>query len=205
MNTLRCGQFVLIPEQRSWHLAIMMAQLSCTALVAMDGQCCVVSNRIQKQFVRCVFYLLETYQTPMLISASEDTTLKSIDTTSGQVLSSFEGHGNYVGAVVASPQHGIFSGSYDGSIIHWSAAADGRMMKKLDRAHDGYNVECLAMFESLLASGGGDGSIRFWSLPHLTLVNNIKVTDDVYAICFHPSGTWLASGGSDRQIKLWSE
>jgi WD40 repeat protein len=130
--------------------------------------------------------------------------LKSIDTTSGQVLSSFEGHCNWVTAVVASAQHGIFSGSQDGFIIHWSAAADGRMVKKLDKAHD-RSVMCLSMFESLLASGGDDGNIHIWNLPQLTLVNYIKATHVAYAICFHPSGAWLASGGSDRQIKLWSE
>jgi WD40 repeat protein/predicted Ser/Thr protein kinase len=56
----------------------------------------------------------------------------------------------------------------------------------------------------LLASGGGDRTVRVWDVAAaqcLAILNGH--TDEVFSAVFHPDGTRLASGGSDRAVWLW--
>ena len=154
----------------------------------------------------CFLSCASVTQSPILISSSRDCSLKSIDTTTGQTLCSFAGHRDLVYAVVASSVHGIFSGSADRSIIHWNVE-DGTIVKRLDGAHDGKGATSVTIFESLLASGASDGSVRVWTIPELNMVAAFGQAHKgfVYAVCFHPSGTWLVSGGEDGVIKVWRE
>jgi hypothetical protein len=93
------------------------------------------------------------FQTPILISASWDRSLKSTDTTSGEVLSSGEGRCNCVFAVLSHclsmdflvdrmvvPLYSLECGH------RWSFGEEMR-----ERAHDGCVVIRLAIFKSLLS------------------------------------------------------
>ncbi len=57
----------------------------------------------------------------------------------------------------------------------------------------------------LLASAGGDGTIKVWNSrtgDRIKTLSNAH-TDSVVSIAFHPGGKYVASAGADRQVKVW--
>ena len=57
---------------------------------------------------------------------------------------------------------------------------------------------------SVLASAGGDNTIRFWDVQTGTHVRTLKGHDcRINNVVFSPSGSILASAGDDNTIRLW--
>ena len=58
---------------------------------------------------------------------------------------------------------------------------------------------------SILASGGGDGTVRLWNpdsgVNYAVLRGH---TEAVYSLAFSPDGTTLASGSPDETVRLWN-
>ena len=57
---------------------------------------------------------------------------------------------------------------------------------------------------SLLASAGGNNTIKLWNLQNNTVTTFRGHTGQVNAVAFSPNGQLLASGGDDWTFKLWS-
>ena len=140
-----------------------------------------------------------------VVSSSFDGTCNVIDVASGHEVLSLDGHRGSVSAVVASPTHGIISGSFDGSIIVWEPTS-GKMQKRLERTHDGEMVRCLSVFASLLASGGFDKQVRVWTLPTLAPVVVLQHSEVAIAVCFHPQhGGQLVVGNTSGTLTVWED
>ncbi len=58
----------------------------------------------------------------------------------------------------------------------------------------------------LLASAGGDGAVRVWSIRTGRVIRSLGKAHDgfVSSIAFHPDGTHLASVGKDKRVKVWN-
>jgi WD repeat-containing protein 61 len=72
-------------------------------------------------------------------------------------------------------------------------------------AHD-KDVFCLAIdhLHQRLISGGGDGSLKVWTLPDLKLITAFKLSEsNIRTLSISPSGKQLAVGSSDQSIRIF--
>jgi WD40 repeat protein len=122
----------------------------------------------------------------------------------GEQLQPFEMDARWIRALAATPQEDhILAGTEDGKLVRLSL--DER--NEIDRvdAHDG------AIFDiafdpagEMLATAGGDGTIRLFSWPDLEPQGQLSRGEEaVWSVLFTPDGKQLVSGGADRRVQLW--
>src|SRR5262245_25598455 len=80
---------------------------------------------------------------------------------------------------------------------------DFNLLKKL--ASHGYDVNAVALSRdgALVASGGGDRTVRIWSVADQTELRTAEHGEWLNSVCFAPSGQAVASGARDGSVKLW--
>ena len=75
-----------------------------------------------------------------------------------------------------------------------------------DRFDHGGSIHTVAyspVDASLVASAGGNGTIKLWDLQNGGVTTLRGHSDTVNAVAFSPNGELLASGGDDYRFKLW--
>jgi polyadenylation factor subunit 2 len=146
----------------------------------------------------------------LIASGSKDNLVKLWDPRSGNCLSTLYGHKNTVTKIAWNDNgNWLVTASRDQLIKLY----DIRAMKELDSLK-GHNKEVTSLAwhplqESVLASGGMDGTLLFWNLGAKGSdgpVTRIPYAHDmaIWDIQWHPAGHMLATGSNDRQTKFWA-
>jgi twitching motility protein PilT len=66
------------------------------------------------------------------------------------------------------------------------------------------NAVAFSPDDNLLASAGGDRTIRIWNVASQTLLQTLEHGEWVNSVAFAPQGNMIASAGRDGAIKIWS-
>jgi WD40 repeat protein len=153
--------------------------------------------------------IIPHFHDSLKLLAGTETGIMVFDITTGNIITTFEKttrKSSVDSIVYNSTFDAVFAGSYEDGVLLYHNASSGQLVKKIEHIHDG-KVLCVATFRSLVASSGGDGNIRVWSLPELILIKEIlhAKTEWVWCITFHPFGGSLYSGATDDLIKVFEE
>jgi WD40 repeat protein/tRNA A-37 threonylcarbamoyl transferase component Bud32 len=141
----------------------------------------------------------------MLVTGSDDRTIKLWNLTTKQEIRTFKGHTSWIYAIAISPDgQTIASGSADKTIKLWNLNT-GQEIRTL-KGHSG-SVTSLAFSPDgkLLASSSLDKTIKLWNLKTNKEIRTLKGhSKTVASVAFSPDNLTLASGSWDKTIKLWN-
>ncbi|OQE12757.1 hypothetical protein PENFLA_c063G02943 [Penicillium flavigenum] len=140
----------------------------------------------------------------LLVSGSDDNTLRLWDTVTGRLQQTLEGHSHFVQSVGFSPDGRLLvSGSYDSTVRLWDTVT-GRLQQTLE-GHSHF-VQSVAFSPNgrVLASGSDDNTIRLWDTVTGSLQRTLKGhSKSVRSVAFTPNGRLLVSGSDDMTVRLW--
>ncbi|NEQ31289.1 MAG: protein kinase, partial [Leptolyngbya sp. SIO4C5] len=106
------------------------------------------------------------------------------------------------GLVASADSTRLISSSWDCSLCLWRLP-DGKLLKTVKDAHAA-PITCLALSQTLLASGDAEGKVKLWDWQNDWRRRTLSAhKDTVMAIAFSPDGKLLATGGEDSAIAFW--
>ena len=140
----------------------------------------------------------------ILVSGSDENTIKVWDLGTGHVLRTLEGHAGGLSSVALSGDgRTLVSGSLDTTIKIWDLGT-GRMLRTLEGHAGGVSSVALSADGRTLVFGSSDNTIKVWDLGtgralrtqegHARGVNSVALSAD---------GRNLVSGSEDNTIKVW--
>ncbi|PWA03237.1 hypothetical protein BB558_000581 [Smittium angustum] len=143
----------------------------------------------------------------LIASGSKDNLVKLWDPRSRQCLNTIHGHNNTIlGLKWNKNGWWLLSGSRDSNLRIF----DIRKMDTL-RSFRGITKEVTSvawhpMHETLLASGGSEGSLMMWDVNVKDCLHSIGNAHEsyVWSIDWHPVGHLLASGSNDHTTRFWA-
>lgn len=147
-----------------------------------------IKNPFEGRYTGSIFSLLFLPSSEMLVSGSEDGTLKVWDTRTWTCLNTLEGHTHHVSCLQPLPDDKVASGSVDHTIKVWDLKTGG-CLKTLE-GHS-LAITCLQMLPSSeLVSGSEDGMLKVWDLETGTCLKSVRRNILWGDRCFHllPNG-----------------
>ncbi|HET9559988.1 MAG TPA: WD40 repeat domain-containing protein, partial [Actinomycetota bacterium] len=139
-----------------------------------------------------------------IVTASQDTTVRTWEAETGTELRVLRGHGNWVWRASFSPDgERIVSASQDGTARLWSSAT-GEALAVLEGHGGPVRTACFDASGSLVVTASDDGTARIWDgrtgEPLRTLSGHRK---GVREAVFTPDGRRVVSGGFDNDVRTW--
>ena len=144
-------------------------------------------------------------QLPVIVSASDDKTIRLWDRNTQQLLTVLTGHRSSVRSIAFSPNDEtlIASASDDKTIHLWNWQAATRLA--ILQGHQA-SVRSITFSPDgkLLISGSWDKTIGIWQVETVTKVATFRGHSlQINAVALNEDATWLASGSADRTARLW--
>lgn len=141
----------------------------------------------------------------LMISCSEDTTIRLWCLKQKCNLTIYRGHNYPIWALDISLQSKLFvSASMDTTARLWQF--DKMTPVRIFCGHDD-DVECVKFHpnEKYIATGSSDATVRLWSVSDGKMVRlMVGHQEPIISLSFLPNGKLLASASRDGSVKLWS-
>ncbi|GAB1542597.1 hypothetical protein NUACC21_52710 [Scytonema sp. NUACC21] len=155
----------------------------------------------------------ETQLKEILVSGSDDKTIKIWDWKRQKEIRTLQGHEGLVYSVAISPlREGepegfgqvIASGSADKTIKVWNLNT-GREIRTL-KGHSSYvNSVAIALDGQTLVSGSYDKTIKVWNLNTGREIRTLQGHEgEVLSVAISPDSQTLVSCGTDKTVKVWN-
>jgi len=144
-----------------------------------------------------------SYNGRILVSGSNDGSIKLWDLATLTLISTLPGQGWEISAIALDPQgYLLASGSGDGLIQLWEPETD-ELIANLSQHQE--RISALLMHpQGQLISGSYDKTIRLWNLNNNQVIRVLKGhVDRVSALALTPDGSILITASWDKTIKLW--
>jgi hypothetical protein len=140
-----------------------------------------------------------------IISGSYDKTVKVWSMSSGECLSTLEGHLGWVFSVcVTAGGEKIISGSYDKTVKVWSMSS-GECLSTLEGHQDWVASVCVTGDGEKIISGSEDTTVKVWSMSSGECLSTLEGHQDcVASVCVTADGEKIISGSQDTTVKVWS-
>jgi WD40 repeat protein len=144
----------------------------------------------------------------MIVSGSDDMTLRLWDIQGNSISQPFEGHQDSVNSVAFSPNgQMIVSGSDDMTLRLWDI--QGNSIGQPFQGHQGsVNSVAFSPDGQIIASGSDDMTLRLWDIqgnsigqPFQKLFQGYDYSVD--SVAFSPDGLKIVTGNSDELVRLW--
>jgi len=145
----------------------------------------------------------------LLITCSEDKTIKLWDAATLEHVRTLEGHeaGVTCLAIRPGPENGgtLASSDTGGTIRFWDLQS-GAVLRTTHVGHEGLWTFCFNPDGKRLATGGADSPVRIWDADswECEAVHTVDARN-VWGLRFSPDGRTLACAARDSSIRLWSE
>jgi WD40 repeat protein/serine/threonine protein kinase len=122
----------------------------------------------------------------------------------GPMIRTFEGHSDWVRAVVLTPDgRCAISGSWDRTLRVWDLES-GQSIRKLEGHTDWVNAVAVTPDGNRAISASADRTLRVWDLESGESVCTLEGhTDRVNAVAVTPDGDRFVSASSDRTLRVW--
>ncbi|KAI8682368.1 Ricin B-type lectin domain-containing protein [Fusarium sp. Ph1] len=147
----------------------------------------------------------------LLVSASDDHTVRLWRVSDGKCIQELLGHKDAVFSAIFFPSGDLIaSGSADKTVKLWSVE-DGKCLQSLKGHNSGVYEVAVSSDSALLAFGSfmpvesESGKVWIWSVTKNRYLHEIQGSwGAVYSVSFSPDSTLLASGTEDGVLRIWN-
>ncbi|KAF1360783.1 WD40 repeat-like protein [Lizonia empirigonia] len=145
-----------------------------------------------------------SHDSTRLASASDDSTVKIWDASTGACLQTLEGHSGYVTSVAFSPDSTRLASASDDSTVKIWDASTGACLQTLE-GHSGYVTSVAFSPDSTrLASASHDSTVKIWDASTGACLQTLEGHSSwVSSVAFSHDSTRLASASDDSTVKIW--
>ncbi|EOA82641.1 uncharacterized protein SETTUDRAFT_22619 [Exserohilum turcica Et28A] len=145
-----------------------------------------------------------SHDSTRLASASEDSTVKIWDASSGMCVHTLQGHDDAVVSVAFSHDSTrLASASEDRTVKIWNVSS-GMCVHTLEGYSDSVRSVAFSHDSTRLASASGDSTVKIWDASSGTCRHILEGHSGwVTSVAFSHDSTRLASASADSTVKIW--